>query len=348
MKVQEQMNNPENVLVVDDASIMRVTSERVLTRAGYQVSTADSGEDALLKMARGPSEVVLLDIKMPGISGVEVLRRIKQDWPATEVVIMTAYADHDIAEESLNLGASDILIKPVDDINHIVESVSKAMIRAKIRQEGNRLNDRSFEQLLVTQGLISHDNMEKAKNYSAQNKIPLRESVISQNLASEEEIDWNIAQFLEIPYLRVYEKMLDPDLVNAFPPALAHKYTCLPLWKEDGVMHLVMSDPFNTAAIHEIEKELGMKIKPAKGVEYELAALIKKLYGPKSMTSSWNDLVAQFKTANPAELRKVVNHILEHTEVEKILEASMSPAEPGLFELRIAALLKQPKKVGGK
>jgi len=346
--VQEEIKNPGTVLVVDDASIMRVTSERVLTRAGYNVSTADCGEDALLKMGKNPSEVVLLDIKMPGISGVEVLRKIKQDWPATEVVIMTAYADQDIAEESLALGAGEILIKPVDDINLIAESITKAMIRSKIKREGNQLNDRTFEQLLVSQGLVSQDDMEKAKNYSAQHKIRLRESVISLKLVSEEEIDWNIAQFLEIPYLRVYEKMLDPELIKEFPPALAHKYLCLPLWKEDGVMHLVMSDPFNAAAINEIEKELRMKIKPAKGVEYELAALVNKLYGPKPKAPAWKELIAKLKSTNPTEMRKALASILEHAKIEQIMEASISPAEHGLYEFRLTALLKQPKKVEGK
>jgi len=342
--VQAETKNPGTVLVVDDASVMRVTSERVLTRAGYNVSTADCGADALLKMGQNPSEVVLLDIKMPGVSGVEVLRKIKQGWPATEVVIMTAYADQDIAEESLALGASEILIKPVEDVNHITRSITKAMIRAKIRQEGNQLNDRSFEQLLIAQGLVSHDNMEKAKNYSAQNKIPLRESLLSLEMVSEEEIDLNISQFLEIPYLRVYEKMLDPELIKVFPATLAHKYICLPLWKEDGIMHLVMTDPFDAAAICEIEKELSMKIKPAKGVEYELVVLIRKLYGPKSKVLAWKDLVAQFKTASPAELRKVMNVVMEHAKVERVLEASVLPAQNGLYELSLTVLLKQPDK----
>jgi two-component system, response regulator, stage 0 sporulation protein F len=339
--VQEGSNHPGTVLVVDDAGIIRVTSERVLKRAGYQVATAECGEEALTKMGQSPSEVVMLDIKMPGLSGVEVLRKIKQDWPETEVVIMTAYADQDIAEESLNLGASEILLKPVEDINLIIGSVTKAMIRARIKKGGG-LDDLTFEQLLLTQGLVSPDNIDTAKKHSAQNNQPLRQSVVELKMVSQDEIDWNAAQFLEIPYLRVYEKMLDPELIKAFPPSLARKHCCLPLWKEDNLLHVVMNDPFDNKAVREMEKALQLKVKPAKGMGGELAGLVRKFYGSRSEADEWEQLVERLKSVDPAELRKALSEVLAHANLEQVLEASITPGGQGLFEFRLHALLKQP------
>jgi len=131
------------VLVVDDAEIMRTTCQRALERAGYKVITADSGDSALQALAEQPADVAVLDIRMPGLSGVELLKEIKNKWPGTEVLMMTAYADTGVAEESLNLGAAGFLVKPFDNIRTLVETVNKSMSRVRIRR-GETAEDGPF------------------------------------------------------------------------------------------------------------------------------------------------------------------------------------------------------------
>jgi two-component system response regulator AtoC len=101
-----------SVLIVDDEALTLCTISRGLSAEGFDVYTAASGEDALKVFHEENPDLVLLDIVLPGIDGVEVLRQIKASSPATIVVMMSAYHMVDRAVEAMKLGAHDYLIKP--------------------------------------------------------------------------------------------------------------------------------------------------------------------------------------------------------------------------------------------
>ncbi|MCU0499393.1 MAG: response regulator transcription factor [Anaerolineae bacterium] len=122
--------DPANVLVVDDEVLNLYSVSKTLQRAGYQVSEAKSGEEALEILAKQDFDVVLTDVKMPGIDGVELLRRIKTQAPDAIVILMTAYATLTMAVEALRLGAHDYLIKPSSS-QDIRQSVARGIERAQ-------------------------------------------------------------------------------------------------------------------------------------------------------------------------------------------------------------------------
>lgn len=101
------------ILVVDDDDGVRKTLNDFLVRKGYGVLTANCGEEALEKIKEGPA-IVLLDIKMPGMDGLEVLNQIKEMSPSTEVIMVTALAEHSVGIESLERGAFEFVTKPID------------------------------------------------------------------------------------------------------------------------------------------------------------------------------------------------------------------------------------------
>ncbi len=102
------------ILVVDDELIVRESLRDWLTEDGFEVEMAESGPEALEKMARQVYNLMLLDIKMPGMDGVEVLKRSKELRPELPVVMMTAYATVETAVEAMKIGALDYLMKPFD------------------------------------------------------------------------------------------------------------------------------------------------------------------------------------------------------------------------------------------
>jgi DNA-binding response OmpR family regulator len=106
------------ILIVDDEEAVRFFTADGLSRAGWQVYEADSGEAALVIMEETPCDVMLLDLRMTGMDGLEVMRQAKEHWPETMIIIMTAYASIDSAIEAVRQGAFDYLRKPcsVDDI----------------------------------------------------------------------------------------------------------------------------------------------------------------------------------------------------------------------------------------
>lgn len=102
------------VLVVDDEQPLRQMMRLTLEAAGYEVVEAEAGEQALaVSRAQGPWDAVLLDQRLPGMDGLEVLRRLRAVDAAACVVMVTAYASIDLAVEAMKLGASDFLRKPM-------------------------------------------------------------------------------------------------------------------------------------------------------------------------------------------------------------------------------------------
>lgn len=108
------MAETRKVLVVDDEEIVRLSHMRTLAGQSCDVEAARGGEEALEKMRNGPADVVLMDLRMPGMDGLAALKAIKEKWPATEVVIITGYPSVVTAREAVRLGAFDYLAKPVD------------------------------------------------------------------------------------------------------------------------------------------------------------------------------------------------------------------------------------------
>jgi DNA-binding NtrC family response regulator len=107
------MDERIRVLVVDDEEVVRLGYRRVLSGDGFRVMSAGGGTEALELMAEKPFDVVLLDLRMPGMGGLEVLQAIKERWPESEVVVVTGYPSLETAKEAVKLGAYDYLAKPV-------------------------------------------------------------------------------------------------------------------------------------------------------------------------------------------------------------------------------------------
>ncbi len=107
------MNTMTKILVVDDDEIVRRSHLRSLAAIDCSVEGAWDGYEALRAMERDPFDVVLLDLRMPGIDGMTVLKTIKEKWPESEVIIITGYPSVDTAKEAVRLGAYDYIAKPV-------------------------------------------------------------------------------------------------------------------------------------------------------------------------------------------------------------------------------------------
>ena len=112
------MNNTASVLIVDDEEVVRRSHLRSLASAGCRAEAAENGAQALQVMEQHPFDVILLDLRMPGLDGMEVLRTLKARWPDSEVVIITGYPTLESAKEAVRLGAQNYLVKPVgpDDV----------------------------------------------------------------------------------------------------------------------------------------------------------------------------------------------------------------------------------------
>ena len=102
----------KKILVIDDEAIVRTSCERTLIPEGYDVRLAVSGKEGIACMEKEPFSLVLLDLKMPDMDGIEVLGTINRTWPDTKVVMITGYSTVDTAVQALRLGAYNFIEKP--------------------------------------------------------------------------------------------------------------------------------------------------------------------------------------------------------------------------------------------
>jgi DNA-binding NtrC family response regulator len=119
--------NAVKVLLVDDETEFLETLVKRIKKRKVDVSGVNSGEEALKVLARNPVDVVILDVRMPGMDGIETLRALKKDYPLTEVIMLTGHASVEAAVEGMELGAFDYLMKPmqIDDLLYKIQDAYK-------------------------------------------------------------------------------------------------------------------------------------------------------------------------------------------------------------------------------
>jgi len=127
------------VLVVDDDATSLRAVERILAAHGFEVETVSNGADALERIGLGRTDVVLLDLIMPGVGGLEVLRLTRARRPNTQVVMMTAFGDVDAAVTALKEGAHDFLTKPFSSPDALAHSVNKAAEHGRLIAKAEQL-----------------------------------------------------------------------------------------------------------------------------------------------------------------------------------------------------------------
>ena len=124
--MQERADN--RVLLVDDEAGIRKVLGIALADSGYEVTTAENGEAALSLFRELKPPIVLTDIKMPDMDGIELLQHIKAESPDTEVIMFTGHGDMELAIKSLKYDATDFVTKPIND-----EILEIALKRARER-----------------------------------------------------------------------------------------------------------------------------------------------------------------------------------------------------------------------
>ncbi len=130
------------ILVVDDESSIRENLERLLRSSGYEPVGAADGQEALDRASEREFELVLLDIKMPVLSGIDVLRRLRSDRPDACVIMATAVPDVEKAVETMKLGAYDYILKPFN-MDDVLLRVERALERSRLMQR-----EREYQRLL--------------------------------------------------------------------------------------------------------------------------------------------------------------------------------------------------------
>jgi len=168
------------IMVVDDETTARVSLAEILRLEGYEVATAASGEEALSLLNKsGPFDLMVLDIKMPGMDGLEVTEMVQQECPGTTIILLTAFGTLETAIEAIRHGASDYLLKP-SSVPEILESVRKGLAKRQQEQQRHQLVSqlqRTLSELVTVEG---KEVIEEVSAAQPDRFIQIREVVVDR------------------------------------------------------------------------------------------------------------------------------------------------------------------------
>jgi two-component system response regulator HydG len=148
------------ILVVDDDLSLRQLLHAVLTAEGYQVTQADDGQTAVALVEKQFFDLILMDIRMARMDGIEALKRIKEISPGIQIIIMTAYASVKTAIDALKSGAYDYLTKPLD-IDELKILVKRALHQSQLEQENRQLKERLNDHFDFNNIIANSESMHK-------------------------------------------------------------------------------------------------------------------------------------------------------------------------------------------
>jgi len=134
-----------NILLVDDEEALRNAAEKILIKEGYQVTAVATGEEGLTRFKADGADLLITDLMLPDLDGIEVLRRAKQLRPAVEVIMITGHGSIEKAIEATRLGAYDFIEKPLDKA-HLLKAIGKAVERQHLATENQQLREQLQQQ----------------------------------------------------------------------------------------------------------------------------------------------------------------------------------------------------------
>ncbi len=224
------------VLVVDDEKIMQDSLARILTKEGHEVRTASSGEEAIEKFDRESFDIVLLDIKMPGIGGIETLRRLKEMDPVITILIVTGYPSIDSAVKAIKLGAYDYITKPFTPdvlrvaINRALERKSLLSANLQLRRQ---LKAKNETDIIVGQSEVMRNIYELVRRTAPTDSTVLitGESGTGKELIARAVHTYSLRQdkeFITVDCSALVETLLESELFGhvkgSFTGAIQTKY----------------------------------------------------------------------------------------------------------------------------
>ena len=234
--MKQEPGNNIRILVVDDEKIMQDSCSRILVKEGYGVCIADCGESAIEKFDLEPFDLVLLDLKMPGVGGIETLCRLKEVDPGVTILIMTGYPSIETAVKAIKLGAYDYITKPFTPealrvaINRALERKTLVTENQHLRQQ---LRSKNEADIIIGQSESMHNIYEMVRRTAPTDSTVLitGESGTGKELVARAIHDYSLREereFVTVDCSSLVETLLESELFGhvkgSFTGAIQAKY----------------------------------------------------------------------------------------------------------------------------
>ena len=295
----EAKQAPYTILFVDDEPGVLSAMQRIFRKENYRLFTAPSAEDALkIIEAEGP-QVIITDHRMPGMTGADLLRRLKKEHPATIRIMLTGHADVEAIMGAVNEGAVyKFITKPWNDEDLRI-TVSLALEQYDLIRENKELKkeqesqDKRIHQMsrfinthrsqvgamLLKHNLIRKKDLEEARKLQEKNKTSLPQVLLEMSMVDEATLMDTIQRELGLNRVFPAEFQTPEALVALIPKEICRKNFIVPLKRTDTGLMVAMHDPTDYLKIEDLQFITGLRVEPVIATVREILEKVDALYG---------------------------------------------------------------------
>ncbi|TAN42298.1 MAG: response regulator [Nitrospirae bacterium] len=327
------------LLFVDDEENVLNALRRIFIEENYEILTARSGDEALKIMEARPTQLVISDHRMPGMTGAELLREIKDKWPQTIRIMLTGYADVQSIMGAVNEGAVyKFITKPWNDEDLRI-TVSLALQQYVLLKENRKLREISKEQalklknysnlfdedrgllgkILLKAGVVNAAQLESAQKAKNRDEF-FGDALVRLGLTSENKIVHELQKNQNLPVLDLKETQINPAVVKILQRGLCAKNRLIPIKLEGGNLTIAMADPSDIIKVDNIAMLTGFKVLPVIAKSSDIAAVLTKVYGD----STGEEEIADIEEQMEAEPVEEIDIVIEDDEASENLQELMT------------------------
>ncbi|MBI5741103.1 MAG: Flp pilus assembly complex ATPase component TadA [Nitrospirae bacterium] len=291
-----------SLLFVDDEEGVLRALKRVFLDENYNIHLAKNAEEALSVMARDKIHLVISDYRMPGMTGSQLLKMIKQQWPATIRIMLTGHADIQTIMGAVNEGAVyKFITKPWGD-EDLRLTVSLALQQYTLLQENKRLKEITKNQeqkiknycsivnesrgamgsILVKSGVISRQDLDRTMREKNKDEF-ISETIVRLGLATEPAIVKAMQNHLNVECVDLGELNLSPNVVKFLPRDFCERNRLIPILVDNKQIRVAMADPSDIFKCDNITFMTGLKVAPLIAGSSRILAHLKNAYGERDM-----------------------------------------------------------------
>ncbi len=332
-----------SLLFVDDEENVLRALERIFLEENYKIFKASSAADALEIMEKEKIHLVVSDHRMPGMSGSQLLKEIKQRWPDTIRIMLTGYADIQSIMGAVNEGAVyKFITKPWND-EDLRLTVSLALQQYVLIQENRQLKDLAKKQqikiknystlfdenrgvmgnILLKSGVINKNDLDRALSEKHDEEF-LGDTLIRLGITTESKIVRALQNTLKIEYIDLKEMTLNHEVVKILPRELCEKNRLIPVKFDGRQITLAMADPSDIFKCDNISIMTGLKVVPVIASSSDIMLQLKKIYGD-SKTSTDIDVYELSEIEPLDEIDIVIEEDEKDVNVQELIGSSEVP-----------------------
>lgn len=339
----QSLVKPYRLLFVDDEPNVLNALKRIFRQENYQIHIANNAQEALTLLAQQPCQLVVSDFKMPGMSGGDLLIKVKELYPDTIRIMLTGHADTNAVMAAIKLGAVyKFILKPWND-DDLRVTVALALEQFDLQRRNRELQQQNVKKtaeiqalskltvtnrsqlaiLLHKRNLLSDQQAQALYKLQQTSKQPVIKILLERQWVTEKQIRDLLRKDLMVEEVSLVEFRIDPAVAALLPRSFCERQIVLPLKQVNRRLMLVMADPMDRGVIDDLGFSIGLEIQPVMANIDDIRAKIAEIHGAAGV--DFKDLETLVSSPDPYECIEIVIEDEDLVSMEELLSSTDEP-----------------------